>query len=151
DRDNGLTFWSLEQGQLVRTFKSQLGNFIAVTPDGTQALSHELYDKLKLWDVASGQVLHTFEGHSNRIASVAASPDRTRLLTVDNKVKLWDAARGRLERTIDDRGAQSVVFSPDGAQLLAGNYSSVTLWDVINGRIVRDLKTPTPSANQVAF
>jgi Caspase domain/WD domain, G-beta repeat len=46
-----------------------------------------------------------------------------------------------LARTIEERGPNSVVFSPNGARLLAGSYSSLKLWDVVSGRLVRGLKT----------
>jgi WD40 repeat protein len=148
-RENGLEFWSLQTGQLVRTFKPRLSTHIAVSPDATRVLSQEGLKHLKLWDIASGELLRTFEGHSNGVASVASSPDGTRLLTVDNKVRLWDAASGRLTRTIDERGPNSVVFSPNGARLLAGSYNSLKLWDVVSGQLVRGLKTL--STLKVAF
>ena len=43
----------------------------------------------------------------------------------------------------------SVVFSPDGARLLAGSYNALKLWDVASGQLVRSVKTPTP--DRVAF
>jgi caspase domain-containing protein/WD40 domain-containing protein len=54
-----------------------------------------------------------------------------------------------LARTIDERGPNSVVFSPDGARLLAGSYSSLKLWDVVSGQLVRGVRTP--ATLKVAF
>ena len=146
--EHGLEFWSLETGQHARTFKPKLGKFVAVSPDGKRAVSGEWGSKFKVWDVASEQLLHTFEGHSISVSSVATSPDGAHLLTVDQKVRLWDAANGRLARTIKDQG-QSVVFSPDGARLLAASYNSLKLWDAPSGQLVLGLKTSSP--DRVAF
>jgi WD40 repeat protein len=148
DYENGLQFWSLETGQLARTFKSKLGKFVALSPDGKRAVSGQLYSKVKVWDLASEQLLQTFEGHSNSVGSVATSPDGAHFLTIDNKLRLWDAASGRLARTIKDRG-QSVVFSPDATRLFAASYDAVKLWDVGSGQLVLGLKTPSPDL--VAF
>jgi WD40 repeat protein/uncharacterized caspase-like protein len=147
--ERGLEFWSVETGQLVRTFKPKSGSLVAMSPDGKRLLSGGWGGDLKLWDAASGQPTHTFESRSFSISSVAASPDGTRLLTVDNKVRLWDAAKGRLERTINDQtffSATPIAFSPDGTRLLSG---SLKLWDVASGQLAWSVKTPTP--DRVAF
>jgi WD40 repeat protein len=148
--DSGLKFWSVETGQLARTFKPQSGRFVATSPDGTRTLSDESFGKtLKLWDVASEQHIRTFEGHSSSVTSVAASPDGAHFITAGGGVTLWEAASGRLERTIEDWGHRSAVFSPDGARLLTGGSGSLRLWDVGSGQLVRSLETQ--SADQVAF
>jgi WD40 repeat protein/uncharacterized caspase-like protein len=147
--ERGLEMWSVETGQLVRTFKPKSGQLVAISPDGTRLLSREWRGDLKLWDAVSGQPTHTFESRSLPISSVAASPDGTRLLTIDHKMRLWDAAKGRLERTINDQTffpTTPVAFSPDGTRLLSG---SLKLWDVASGQLVWSVKAPHP--NRVAF
>ena len=122
DRDNGLEFWSVETGQLVRTFKPKLGTLIAVSPDATRVLSQRrAQTSSRLWDVASGQLLRTFEGHSIGVASVATSPDGD----PSPHGRQQGEAVGCRERQAGahDRraGPNSVAFSPDGARLLAGS------------------------------
>ena len=149
DDDKGLQFWSVETGQLVRTFKPTAATLVAMSPDGARLLSSGWGGEIKLWDAAGGQLTHTFEGRSSSISSMAASPGSAHLVTVDTKVRLWDTARGRLERIIDDRLINSIAFSPDGARLLAGGFKSVKLWDLASGQLVRSVKAPTPE--RVAF
>ncbi|MEO1331025.1 MAG: peptidoglycan-binding protein, partial [Pseudomonadota bacterium] len=49
---------------------------VAVTPDGSRALSGSYDTTLILWDLATGQALRTFEGHTSAVTSVALTPDR---------------------------------------------------------------------------
>ncbi len=150
--ERGLEVWSVETGQLVRTFKPKSGSLITISPDGTRLLSGGLGSELKLWDATNGQQTRTFEGRSSSVSSVAVSPEGTRLLTVDDKVRLWDAATGRLERTLAERtlfSSTRIAFSPDGSRLLVGSYEALKLWDVASGQLVRSVKTPTPE--RVAF
>ncbi len=143
--DNGLKSWNVQNGQPVRTFQPKLSDFIAVSPDGTHALSHEtVHNTLKLWDLASEQRLRTFEAHSAAVSAVAMSPVGL-LLTIDSKARLWDFASGRLARSLDERSGRSAMFSSDGSRLALSSYGSVELWDIASGHSIRDMKTPSDS------
>jgi WD40 repeat protein len=148
-RESGLEFWNAETGQLVRSFKPKFSTQIAISADAGRVLAQESFGGLKLWDIATGQPLRAFEGLSYPVSSVASSPDGTRLLTVDNRVRLWDSASGRMERTIGSLAPNSMVFSPDGSRLLAGDYGALNLWDVASGQLVHG--SNKPSVERVAF
>ncbi|MEO1331535.1 MAG: hypothetical protein AAFW46_17940, partial [Pseudomonadota bacterium] len=65
---------------------------VAVTPDGTRALSGSLDRTLIFWDLATGRTLRTLEGHTRPVSSVAVTPDGTRALSgaEDRTVRVWD-------------------------------------------------------------
>ena len=115
---------------------------VAVSPDGTQALSAGWDTTLKLWDIATGREIRTFIGHSAVVNSVAVSPDGRLALSGsgDKTIRLWDIATGKeIKMFAGHAGAvYSVAFSPDGRQILTGNEEKVLkLWDAATGKEIR--------------
>ena len=70
---------------------------LAVTPDGTKAVSASADATLRIWDIQSGRALHTLEGHSAGVWSVAVTPDGTRAVSAsfDATLRVWDLDSGR--------------------------------------------------------
>ena len=64
---------------------------VAVTPDGTRAVSGSDDQTVRVWDLASGQCLSTLEGHSESVLSVAVSPDGATMFSgAENGVlRIW--------------------------------------------------------------
>ncbi|MDK3162393.1 hypothetical protein QPK87_38490 [Kamptonema cortianum] len=63
-------------GPLLRTFSGHSDSVtaVAITPDGTQAVSGSTDNTLKLWDLRTGEALATFSGHSDSVTAVAITP-----------------------------------------------------------------------------
>ena len=107
---------------------------------------------LALPAAASAQGAHNVTwfgpGHVT-VQSLAVSPDGQTLATAsfeDDTIKLWRTSDGAFLRTLAGHyaGIFSVAFSPDGQFLAAGGeqafgsgQSTVLLWIVANGTIVR--------------
>jgi WD40 repeat protein len=152
--DRTVKVWDSANGQEFRTFRGH-NNWVealAFSPDGTRLASGGWDQTVKVWDVAGGRELRTFRGHNNWVEALAFSPDGTRLASGgnDRTVKVWDVTGDQEFRTL--QGKLDVVtrfaFSPDGKTLAAGSYTSVTVWGVAGGRVVRTLPG---GANCVAF
>ncbi|MEB3831803.1 WD40 repeat domain-containing protein, partial [Phormidium sp. CCY1219] len=64
---------------------------VAITPDGTGAVSASYDNTLKLWDLATGSERATLTGHSDLVMAVAITPDGTGAVSAsdDNTLKLW--------------------------------------------------------------
>nr|WP_176704968.1 hypothetical protein [Arthrobacter sp.]AXV46583.1 hypothetical protein pA58H2_p37 [Arthrobacter sp.] len=48
---------------------------VAITPDGTRAITTSHDGTARLWDLATGTTLHTLEGHTRSVVAVAVTPD----------------------------------------------------------------------------
>ena len=80
---------------------------MAVTPDGTRAVSVSRDHTVKVWDLDTGRALRTLEGHSDSVVysvhGVAVTPDGKRAVFVaeDHALKVWDLETGRALRTLE--------------------------------------------------
>jgi WD40 repeat protein/DNA-binding CsgD family transcriptional regulator len=153
---------------------------IAISPDGTQALSgscgemdtemHCTQGQLILWniggDAADAGEIRRFEGpeshgHTDWINDVIFNPASTadnRLTALsasqDGLVILWDVATGEIIRRFDGQSGpvNEVAFHPDGTQFLSASDDGVViLWDIENGAIVRRFDGHDKAVTSVAF
>jgi WD40 repeat protein len=69
---------------------------VAVTPDGTRAVSAFFDMTLRVWDLATGKALATLGGHTAAVWAVAVTPDGTRAVSAffDMTLRVWDLSRG---------------------------------------------------------
>ena len=67
---------TLPGGRLIRTLEGHTGGVsaVAVTPDGSRAVSASYDSTLKVWDLETGEILSTFSGDSP-IYACAVSPN----------------------------------------------------------------------------
>src|SRR4051794_15905214 len=71
-----LQFWDAATGQLLHRVDNPgpvVG--VALSPDGTYALTGGRDNIARLWNVATGQIVRELTGHTNIIWNVAFSPD----------------------------------------------------------------------------
>lgn len=121
-------------------------NGVAVTADGTRALSASWDGTLRYWNLETGDLIHQMRSTGNMLMSAALSPDGKRGLTGsgDRTMCLWDLETGRLVRTFAGHTNQvwDVAFSPDGKTALSGSDDGTSrLWDLSAGRPLRVFET----------
>jgi WD40 repeat protein len=115
-------------------------NAAAWSPDGEWIATTSGDGTAKLWDAHNGQMLFTVFGHTDGVDAVDWSADSARIATGsgDGTAKVWqlDEAGPRELFTLSSRdlrgGVGGVAFSPDGTQLLTGQYidDAIKIWDV---------------------
>jgi WD40 repeat protein/formylglycine-generating enzyme required for sulfatase activity len=168
--DATVRLWRVSDGALLHTLEGHAGCVasVAFSPDGQTLASGSWDDTVRLWQVSDGESLRISEGHTDDVTSVAFSPDGQILASGarDDTVRLWRVSDGELLRTLegnaedvestvfgpDARDVESVAFSPDGQTLASGaKDTTVRLWRVSDGELLRTLKGHTGAVWSVAF
>ncbi|MFO0867078.1 MAG: hypothetical protein U0744_20960 [Gemmataceae bacterium] len=70
---------------------------VAVSPDGTRAVTASDTSKVLIWEVKTGKLLAELVGHSGPVRQAGFSPDGRFVITGgdDNTARLWDAKTGQ--------------------------------------------------------
>ncbi len=128
---------------------------VAVSPDGTAALTASFDYSVGLWSLLGGDRDAWAEGHLAAANAVAFHPDGTQFLSAgdDFALMLWDRATARpLHRFEGHRGKiVAVAVAPDGRHAATAGWDGTWgLWDLEarTGRLVEGHRGPV---NDVAF
>jgi len=119
---------------------------LAITPDGSVAISSGLDKAVYLWDIKKGKLLQELEDSSSAeyvSASVSADAQSAAAGGGDGVVRVWDVAKKRLKYRLTRKNSEqywSTTFSPDGKILATGDTQQITLWDMNTGKIFEELK-----------
>jgi WD40 repeat protein len=134
-----LKLWDVTQGRERRETSGHAGAVacIALSPDGTRAITAAADHTARLWDVGSGSELFVFGGYVEQVRSAAFSPTGKLALVADlaGTQKLWDLETGDQVRQLGvHRGLQTVGFLKDGLGTFSASCDRIALWDVASGR-----------------
>ena len=148
-QDNTLKIWDLEnkrKSPILPGHKS-LVKVMAVTPDGTKALSVDHKD-IKVWDLHIGRELFTLEGVDVDLVSplnkiITFTPDHQRVIATSSYgIKVWNLCNG--EELLSLRGHNddvlAVAIAPDGKKAISASQDkSLKVWDLQSGVEVMSL------------
>src|SRR5438045_192156 len=90
-----------EQSVAVRVLEGHTGCVyaVALTPDGTQAISTSADKTLRVWDLTTGKPVATLEGHSSEVVGVAVAESPNGIVLVsgsqDKTLSVWNLASGK--------------------------------------------------------
>jgi len=111
---------------------------VALTSDGSRAVSASMDGTLKVWDLETGSELRTLEDHTDSVFAVAVTRDGKRAVSAsrDRTLKVWDLETGSVLRTLEDHSGpvSGVALTPDGKRAAsASDDKTVKLWDLETG------------------
>lgn len=133
--DNALRVWSVNDGALLATMKSDNGfDAIAFNPDGKSIAALVGSAGLKVWNANTGALL--WSAVTPRPGS--AEYDRTGrslVVTYSARAVVYGAADGKqiAELAHEGQWVQYATFAPDGRVLTATDDGRLHLWDVPTG------------------
>ncbi|KAG1816705.1 WD40-repeat-containing domain protein [Suillus subaureus] len=110
---------------------------LCFSPDGKRLASGSLDGAVIIWDAGTGAALSTLVNQGT-VNCVAFSPDGLKLaFGTWRNIRIWsdDNAEPLFDiKAHDDSWVQSVVWSPDGQQIVSGSQDkTVKFWDSSNG------------------
>lgn len=124
---------------------------VRVTPTGTtQVVTHSI---LRTWDIKSGVNLDTHE-YANAISGLVFSPDGTMLAVIQAaSTKIVSAITGKELVTLgNSRGITTLVFSRDGATVVAGvRNEGVRAWKSLDGKERWSFSSTSAPINELTF
>jgi WD40 repeat protein len=128
---------------------------VAVTPDGTRAVSASFDRTLRVWDLATGKALATLEGHTEGVHAVAVTPDGSRAVSpsFDRSLRVWDLATGKALAILEGHIARvrAVAVTPDGTRAVSGSEDkTLRVWDLATGKALATLEGHTGVVRAVA-
>ncbi|NTW53848.1 MAG: TIR domain-containing protein [Chlorobaculum sp.] len=112
---------------------------VAVSPDGTWAVSGSRDKAVKIWDLETAQCRATLEGHTNDVNSVAITPNGKRILSgsFDGTVRLWDVELYREMKKIEHYSSKVwpvVAFGDNKRAFSGGSDGIIRFWELVSGR-----------------
>ncbi|KXS22482.1 guanine nucleotide binding protein beta subunit [Gonapodya prolifera JEL478] len=148
-RDKTVIVWKLTRdsgdgSEYGKPYKSLRGHNhfvqdLAISSDGSFALSASWDKTIRLWDLSTGQTRGRFVGHTNDVLSVAFSADNRQIISGsrDRTIKLWNTL-AECKYTVQDADAHSewvscvrVSPNPQNPVIVSGGWDRmVKVWDL---------------------
>ena len=152
-----LLVWDLAKGDLRAEITHYEGPVwaVAVTEDGSTAVSGDRRGTVRVWAAASGALLATLTGHEETVWSVAVTEDGKTAISGgwDKTVQVWNVARHRRRFKLTGHTGQvmAVAVTRDGATAISGDdHGTVRVWDLASGKLHGELTGHTDAVNAVA-
>lgn len=141
--DNDIKLINFQNGQTLNSYKVNVrAPALNCTPDGKTLL----YDKKTFGavDIKTNSALFVtpWKYRTTEISSIAVSPDGRYILTGgSDTLSLRENGTFKVIKKFDGPGS-SISFSPDCKRVVSSRYpSSIDLWDVSNGKIIKSFNT----------
>jgi WD40 repeat protein len=163
DRSSGeVKVWDAATGREQLTFKGHGGwvRCVALSGDGTRAVSGGNDRTVKVWDANTGEEQLTFKRHAGVVTAVAISGDGRWVVSADGNrtVKLWEAGTGKEKHSLVAQGGfvSRVAISRDGGRIVAASGDHVKpgeikVWDAETGKEQFTLPRPVNRDLRVAL
>lgn len=147
--DNSLQRWTLAESppkpMVLKAHESWV-HALLFSKEGNSLLSGGCDGRLIWWSIAESEPkpIRTLDAHQGWIRGLALSPDGSQVASCgnDKKIALWNIVTGEklFELIGHERDVWSVLFHPDGKQLISGDLmGKIHVWDLTERKIARSI------------
>ncbi|KAM5474990.1 ubiquitin-binding SDF ubiquitin ligase complex subunit met30 [Microsporum audouinii] len=88
--DATVKLWSLDPGELLRTFEGHTASIRALQFDGHKIISGSLDRTIKIWNWQTGECVLTFSGHDDGIIGLDVAGNILASSSMDEIIKAWN-------------------------------------------------------------
>ena len=131
---NGVRVFDVVSGKETMMIKSNLTEYVDISPDGNCIATANLKKDVKIWDLNTGESFFSLYGHAGDIKYVSYNPVKNILASAskDKNVKFWNIEqRSAITSLKADDDFESIFFSPDGKYFVTLNYDKyIRMWKV---------------------
>ncbi|WKZ34790.1 MAG: WD40 repeat domain-containing protein [Anaerolineales bacterium] len=160
--DNQITLWDAVSGEELKVLIGHTNRVsqLSFAPDGKTLVSSADDKNIKIWDIASGTELSVITTQANSTVPVfGLSPDGVTIAFETNngngEIQVLDIASGKqLYKFIGHTNSTitRIAFAPDGKTFLsAAGDTTIKIWDVNNGNLLKTLRGHTNQVNWFAI
>ena len=153
--DHSVRLWDLTTGRAQVLHDDLNETSIAVSGDGSIAVTGGYDGSVRVWDLGTGALRQTLRDHTSTVWNVALNGDGIRALSVssDQTLRLWDLATGRTLKVISTPHDTTVGvrFGADGATGIAIFGDGLArVWNLTTGDLVRTWSDPERPPSTIA-
>ncbi|GAB6096128.1 hypothetical protein JCM14469_23810 [Desulfatiferula olefinivorans] len=168
NRGSNITIWDMITSKVVQTFSIDVINGAPVVflPDGKRLLGGGNDGLIRLWDIASGRVLREYPTEIyGDVYQLVLTPDGKNVVAAyrgydEDKagkvttIRVWDIETGENTLSMNTGHVWTVALclTPDGRALFSSDWgqSTVTVWDMLTGDLIRSLENVEASAIDIS-
>lgn len=136
--------WSRNATQLLATMQvpPAFSSGEQFSSNGTRLIAHCFKGSVCVFDTSNGALILKLDNVHTLASALSPDGSRIALADSDHSVVLFDVPGGNRLKVFpgDQRSPNSIVFSPDGRQILAAFEAVERVWDIASGQPVRTLK-----------
>ncbi|KAL8855115.1 MAG: hypothetical protein Q9221_000021 [Calogaya cf. arnoldii] len=145
--------WKISTGETVHrlTGHTQKVYSVVLDPGRNRCISGSMDNMVKVWSLDTGSALYNLEGHSSLVGLLDLQHDRLVSAAADSTLRIWDPETGGCRATLKAHTGAITCFQHDGQKVISGSDRTLKMWNVANGKFVKDLLTDLSGVWQVNF
>jgi WD40 repeat protein len=138
-----MQIWAAKTAQHLSTMKipAYISSGEQFSKDATRLLAHCLKGSLCVFDTTSGALVWKIDDVHTIESAFSSDGKLVAVAGEDHALAVYDTASGNRRVFVGDGGSPtSIVFSPDGREVLAAFRGDEYAWDIASGQQVRKFK-----------
>ncbi|TCD64250.1 SCF ubiquitin ligase complex subunit cdc4 [Steccherinum ochraceum] len=150
--DHTVRVWDLVTGKCKWVLTGHEQKVYSVTLDVHRnfAASGSMDHTVRVWDITTGQCQHVLRNHTSLVGLIGLSPSFLVSAAADSTLSVWDPQTGEHLQTLAGHDGAITCFYHDELKVLSGSNGNLKLWDIRDGRMVRNVLTGIIGVWQVA-
>jgi len=145
--------WKISTGETVHRLQGHTQKVYSVVLDHerNRCISGSMDSLVKVWSLDTGSVLYNLEGHSSLVGLLDLQQDRLVSAAADFTLRVWEPETGLCKSVLKAHTGAITCFQHDGQKVISGSDQTLKMWNVKDGKFVRDLLTDLSGVWQVKF